>query len=131
VEKIELVVKIVAGALIAIWAGLIPLVQLLLILILIDIVSGVVVAIQERRLSSDVAWKGMTRKAMSLLMVAMAGVIQHYAADLVGNLPLQTAVAGFYCAGEVLSILENATNAGLPVPEILRQTLAKISPEKG
>jgi phage-related holin len=45
------------------------------------------------------------------------------------GLPLGQAVAGFYCAHELLSLLENSDRAGLPVPGILRDALKTLSPE--
>ncbi len=129
-ERLELAIKTIVAVLAVFWGSLIPLVQLLLILMFIDIVSGFVIAIQERELSSDVAWKGMTKKAMALLLVVTAGVVEVYGTNLVGGLPLQAAVAGFYAAGEILSVIENAAAAGLPIPDVLRQVLAKLSPEK-
>lgn len=51
-----------------------------------------------------------------------------YLSPLVG-VPLGEAVAGFYAAHELLSVLQNADRAGLPVPQVLRDALAKLSPE--
>ncbi len=129
-ERIEFGIKAIAAALAGLWGGLLPLVQLLLILMIIDIISGLVVAVQERKLSSDVAWRGMTKKAMILLLVAAAGAVESYAASLVGSVPLQATVAGFYAAAELISLVENAAKAGLPVPDALRQVLAKLSPDR-
>ena len=113
-----------------IWGGLIAMVQLLLILMLIDIASGILGAAQRGELSSQCSFAGMTKKAMTLLIVAACGAIECYVPESIGQVPLQAAVAGFYCAGEVLSILENAVEAGLPVPQVIRDALAKLSPEE-
>ncbi len=130
-DRIEWLIKAAGAAICALWGGLIPMVQLLLLLMLIDILSGVVVAIQEKRVCSDAAWKGMTRKAIILLVVGTAGALEIYLAPTLGDMPLLMAVAGFYSAAEVLSILENAAKAGVPTPEALRQVLAKLSSERG
>lgn len=127
-DRVDLFIRAAGAAICALWGGLIPMVQLLLLLMLIDILSGVAVAIQERKVSSDVAWRGMTRKAVILLIVATAGAVETYAAPTIGNVPVQLAVAGFYAAAEVLSILENAANAGVPTPKLLRDILVKVSP---
>lgn len=129
-ERIVLIIQVIAAALAVFWGGLLPLVQLLLILMALDIASGIIVAIQMRKLSSEIAWKGVTRKAMILLLVVVAGVLERYAVGAVGTVPLQSVVAAFYCAGEAISIVENAALAGLPVPEVLKKALAKLSPEK-
>lgn len=127
---VGLMVKGVGVVVAGVWGGLIPLVQLLILLMAIDIASGVLVAVQDRALSSDAAWRGMTKKAMALLVVGAAGLLECYAAAMVGAVPLQAAVAGFYCASELMSIVENAARAGLPVPQVLRDVLAKLNPEK-
>ncbi len=129
-ERIDLVLKTCAAGAAAIWGGLIPLVQLLILLMVIDIVSGMLVAIQGKTLSSSTAFKGMTKKAMALLLIGAAGAIEVYAVTLVGEVPIQATVAGFYCGSELLSVVENAALAGLPVPKVLRDVLAKISPEQ-
>ena len=42
------------------------------------------------------------------------------------GVPLASAVAGFYVVHELMSILENAAIAGLPVPDVLRDALARV-----
>lgn len=126
--RLDWLVKGVAGAIAAVWGGLIPLVQLLLILMLIDIGTGLLSAAQRREISSRISFVGMTKKALVLLVVAMAAAVESYAGAIVGNLPIDEAVAGFYCASEGISILENAVTAGLPVPQLLRDVLKKLSP---
>ena len=128
-DRADLWVKTAAATVAAIWGGLGALIQLLLILMLIDCATGVLGAAQRRELSSEISFRGMTKKATALLLVGAAAAIETYAGDLVGGLPLDEAVAGFYCAHEGLSILENAVGAGLPVPQVLRDVLAKLSPD--
>jgi len=128
-ERADLWIKTIAATVAAIWGGLGALMQLLLILMLIDCLTGVLGAAQRRELSSEISFRGMTKKAIALLLVGTAAAIEIYASDMVGGLPLDEAVAGFYCAHEGLSILENAVGAGLPVPQVLRDVLAKLSPD--
>lgn len=127
--RLDWLVKGCATAAAACWGGLIPLTQLLLVLMVIDIATGILGAIHRRELSSDISRSGMTKKAQTLLVVAACGAVEHYAASSIGNLPLQTAVAGFYAATEMISIIENASGTGLPIPKLLRDVLAKLSPE--
>lgn len=117
-----------AGA--AAWLLNIPvLVWLLVGLQAMDIVTGIVGAGITGKVSSPVAFRGISRKVMALLLVvtaAMAG----WALEEYTGVPLVIvvqAVAGFYCAGELLSILENAVRAGLPVPKALTDLVSKLS----
>lgn len=123
-DTVRLYVKLAAGALAALWGGLPVLVQVLVILMALDIATGLLAAFVNRELSSDVSFRGVARKAIVLLVVAGTAWIE----PAVG-LPVGQAVAGFYAAHEGLSLIENVTRAGLPVPQVLRDALRKLSPE--
>lgn len=110
------------GALLAAWWGGLPLlVQVLIGVMLLDILSGVLAAYITNTLDSRVSFRGMAKKALALVLVGVAAWIE----PAVG-IPLASAVAGFYTVHELLSILENATIAGLPVPDVLRDALARV-----
>lgn len=116
-----------AGALIAaLWGGLPILVQVLVGLMVLDILSGLLAAYVARQWSSKTSFRGMAKKAIVLALVGAAAWLE----PAVG-VPLASAVAGFYVVHELLSILENATMAGLPVPDVLRDALARIPGGKG
>lgn len=108
------------GGIAALWLSLGVSVQILVLLIAIDIVSGLIAAWSGRRLDSDVGWRGVSRKAITLGVVAAAAVV-----DPVIDLPLAQFVSGFYAAIEALSIVENAAVAGVPVPAFLRDALVQ------
>lgn len=122
--KTLIALAIAAGA--AFWTGLPFILQLLVYIMALDILSGVIAAFVSKELSSDVSFRGLAKKAMILLMVALAQLL----GQAIGVAQLAVAVAAFYCVHEALSILENAAKAGLPIPDILRDALAKLSPEK-
>lgn len=103
-----------------------PVIGALLILMVLDVLVGIVVAIGTRTLSSSVSWSGMSKKAIMLLIVGAAAVIEPYAQGL----PLAKLVALFYLVTEGLSILENAALAGVPLPGVLTETLAKLKEPK-
>lgn len=109
----------------AYWGGLPALVQLLIGLMALDVATGFLAAYISRELSSDDSFRGMARKVMELALVAGAMLIEPHA----GGMPLGAAVAGFYCAHELLSVIENAGRAGLPIPQVLRDALKKLTPE--
>jgi toxin secretion/phage lysis holin len=108
------------------WGGLPFVLQLLIILMALDILSGLIAGFVTKKLSSDVSFRGLAKKAMILVLVGLAQLLG--GAVSIGG--LGSAVAGFYCVHEGLSILENAVRAGVPVPDFLREALAKLSPEK-
>ena len=81
-------------------------------------------AISDKKLSSEVGFKGIAKKIAIFLLVGIANIID---VDVIQNgTALRTAVIFFYLSNEGLSILENAGNIGLPIPEKLKTMLAQL-----
>jgi len=113
-----------AGAVLAsLWGKLHPLMQSLVVLMALDIASGLIAGYITRSLSSDVSWRGMAKKSLVLLLVAACGVLER-AWKL--EVPLASAVVGFYIVHELISIVENTGRAGLPMPRALTSALRKL-----
>ena len=89
----------------------------------LDYVSGVIVAIRERKLSSQVGFHGIARKLMIFLIVIISGSLD---ALLGEGAVCRTAAIAFYFTNETVSLLENAKRIGLPVPEAIVQRLAQV-----
>ena len=121
-------VKVVITIGLALWATIAPIIQLLLVLMTLDILSGVTAAIVTKTVCSDISFRGIGKKVMVLLLVIMAGILSPLVAD--GSLPLGQAVALFYCINEAISVTENAGKAGVPLPSFLKDALKKLNPDK-
>jgi toxin secretion/phage lysis holin len=92
-----------------------------------DYVTGLMCAVVEKKLSSEVGFKGIFKKVLIFVLVGVAHVMD---VNLIGNGgSIRTAVIFFYCANEGVSILENAGRLGLPIPEKLRNVLAQLQDE--
>ena len=92
--------------------------------IIIDYITGFMVAIIEKTLSSEVGFRGIFRKVCILMLVGVANLID---VNVIKNgAILRTAVIFFYISNEGVSILENAGMLGLPIPERLRAVLAQL-----
>jgi toxin secretion/phage lysis holin len=90
----------------------------------VDYITGVLRAIVEKSLSSRIGAKGIVKKVAIFLVVGIAHLADVY---LLGDgEALRTAVIFFYLANEGISLLENATAIGLPVPEQLKDVLAQL-----
>ena len=99
----------------------------LIILIVMDYVSGVIAAIAEKKLSSAVGAKGIAKKVFMLLIVAMANVAD---INIIGEgHVLKSVTAMFYAANECISLLENAGRLGVPVPKKLLDVLEQLKKE--
>ena len=102
----------------------------LLAFVVIDYLTGVMCAIADRSLSSEVGFRGIFRKVLIFVMVGAGHILD---AQVVGSGDaLRTAVIFFYISNEGVSLLENAAHIGLPVPEKLKGVLAQLhGREKG
>jgi len=103
-----------------------PVLQTLLILIGLDIVTGILVSIGNKNLDSSISWRGMSRKALTIVLVGVAAAIEPFA----HGVPLMNLTAMFYCVSEAISIVENAAAAGVPLPQALVDVLAKLREDK-
>ena len=115
------------GAAAYLWGPWDALINALIALVALDYVTGVICAAANKRLSSEIGFKGLIKKAVIFALVAVAGV-----ADKVipaTNQAIRAAVILFYIANEAISILENAAELGLPVPEKLKAVLIKTKGE--
>ena len=96
----------------------------LITLVIIDYVTGFMVAVIEKRLSSELGFKGIFKKMLVFAMVGIGHLIDD---SLIGGGEiLRTAVIFFYAANEGISILENASRIGLPIPEKLKEILFQL-----
>lgn len=93
--------------------------------VIIDYITGVMAAIIERRLSSEVGFRGIIKKVLIFVMVAVANIVD---TQLIHNgSAVRTAVTLFYISNEGISILENTAKTGLPVPKKLKDYIEQMN----
>ena len=103
------------------WDGLL---YALIAFVVIDYLTGVMCAINDRTLSSEVGFKGICRKVLIFLIVWIAHILD---VNVIGSGGvLRTAVIFFYISNEGVSLLENAAHLGLPVPEKIKVVLEQL-----
>ena len=90
----------------------------------IDYVTGVMCAVSDKDLSSRVGFKGICRKILIFALVGVANLIDVQVIQT-GSI-LRTAVIFFYLSNEGVSLLENATHLGLPIPKKLKAVLEQL-----
>ena len=96
----------------------------LVIFVSIDYITGVMLSIVKKRLSSEVGAKGIFEKVILFLLVGMGHMVDLHI--IKEGSAIRTAVLFFYMSNEGLSILENVSLMGLPIPEKLKQILKKL-----
>lgn len=96
----------------------------LVLFVSMDYITGVMCAAADRKLSSEVGFKGICRKVLLFLLVGMANVLD---VNVIGTGSVfRTAVIFFYLSNEGLSLLENAGHLGLPIPAKLKAVLEQL-----
>ena len=117
-------ISAIGGWLGYILGGLDGLLYALIAFVVIDYITGIMCAIINKKLCSKTGFKGISKKIIIFMLVAVGHIIDQ---QLIGSgNAFRTAIICFYISNEGISILENATQIGLPVPKKLRDVLRFI-----
>lgn len=96
--------------------------------VVVDYLTGVMLAITQKKLSSAVGAKGIAKKVLIFALVGLANIVD--VSILEGNgSPIRDAVIFFYIANEGISLTENMANLGLPVPKKFKKILEQLKEE--
>ena len=98
--------------------------EVLLIFIVLDYLSGVAAAIKSKTLKSSVGYEGLIKKAVIFLIVILAAQLDRITGNPAGL--FRTATAFFFMANEGLSILENVGELGVKLPGFIKNVLVKL-----
>lgn len=96
----------------------------LLAFVVIDYITGIMCAIADKELSSEVGFKGICKKVLIFALVGIGNLLDIYILGQAGI--LRNVVIFFYLSNEGVSILENSAHLGLPVPEKLKEILKQL-----
>ena len=97
--------------------------QCLLVMIILDYISGIASAIYNKNLDRKIGLKGILKKFMYLIIVCVSVIID----KIVGNTGVvRTLVIYFFVANDGLSIIENMGKMGIPLPKKLIDTLNQL-----
>lgn len=103
--------------------------EALILLVCLDYLTGVCVAVREKKLSSKIGSKGLSTKVMIFAMVGLSAIVDQF---LIGaGLALSRVTILFYCSNELISICENAGKLGLPLPRKLTSYLKSLRSNLG
>lgn len=100
----------------------------LIAFIVLDYITGILVGTAKHRLSSHTSFVGLVKKALILVIVAVAHIVD---TQILGgqNSVFRSAACCLYIANEGLSILENCGKLGVPLPAKLRSVLEQLKNE--
>lgn len=98
-------------------------VEILLLAVLIDYLTGISRAIVKKKVSSQSGLRGFIKKVVILLVVAFGVQLD----KLVGSQGMiRNFIMYYYIGVEGLSILENCVSLGVPFPDVIKNTLEQI-----
>ena len=127
-DRFTEIIKIIFGGIVTAVSGFLGgmdgIMYALIAFITIDYITGVAVAVKQKKLSSEVGFWGLVRKVCILLLIGIAHYIDCYVTKN-GDV-VRTVVAMYYIGNEGVSILENCGNLGLPLPPKLIAVMAQI-----
>lgn len=98
------------------------LLKTIVFLAVVDYITGIIKGIYTKQLSSEIGFKGLLKKIVMFIVIAVAFVIQKL---IGGTIPLREVVIMFYIANEGLSLLENAA-VFVPIPDKLKSVLLQL-----
>lgn len=96
----------------------------LIAFISIDYITGVAVAVKQKKLSSEVGFWGLVRKVCIIVLVGVAHFVDVYVMHT-GDI-FRTAIALYYIGNEGVSLLENMGNLGVPLSKKLKDVLEQL-----
>lgn len=113
----------IVGGFLSYWlGGWDVLLKTIVFLAVVDYITGLIKGIYLKQLSSEIGFKGLLKKIVMFIVIAVAYVIQEL---IGGKIPLREVVIMFYIANEALSLLENAA-VFVPIPEKLKDVLLQL-----
>ncbi len=124
-EWIKIAAAALGGAAAYLWGPWDAMILALVCVVCMDYCTGIIKAAAAKELDSAVGFRGLLKKVYIFALVALATVVDRMIPA--ANHAIRTAVIAFYAANEGISILENAGEIGLPMPEALRAALRKLS----
>ena len=116
------VFALVGGSITAVLGGWDLALQVLVLFVVLDYITGLVAAWYRKVLNSWVGFRGICKKVLLFIPIAIC-----YALDqVIGQEILRSLAIFFYLANEGLSITENLGLCGVPVPVPLLDALEQL-----
>ena len=115
-------ITLVGGFLTSLLGGWDMALQVLVLFVVLDYITGLVAAYGEQNLNSRVGFRGIAKKILLFVPIAVA----YWLDMLLGQKILRSLAIFFYIANEGLSMMENLGRAGVPFPEQIQEALEQL-----
>ena len=120
--NIKFILAVIGGAIMAALGGCDTLLGVLVWFVVVDYISGVILAIKNRKLNSRVGFLGIAKKALIFLVIITA----HLLDELTGIGAIRSMAVMFYISNEGISILENLGKLEVKYPQKLKEILEQL-----
>jgi toxin secretion/phage lysis holin len=127
INTVQLIFTAIGGYIGWFLGGFDGLIYSLVAFVVIDYITGLMVAVLEKKVSSSIGFKGIFKKVLIFTFVGIGHIVDFHI--IKNGSAVRTAVVFFYLSNEGLSIVENATRIGLPVPEQLKAVFKELRKE--
>ncbi|MDY3031265.1 MAG: phage holin family protein [Clostridia bacterium] len=124
---VSIITGVAGGIAVRLLGGFDKVFCVLLVMMVLDYVSGVVKAVHQKRLSSEIGYKGLLKKVTVLLVVAAANAVGQIVSD---NVAVREMVIMFYAANEGISLMENVAAVSNVIPPRLKEILLQLRGDK-
>lgn len=118
----SVIVGAIGGFIVSLFGGWDAMLYTILLFCALDYITGITKAIYKKELSSEIGFKGIAKKIMIFIVIAVAYNIQRVTGD---TIPLREIVIVFFICNEALSILENAAEF-IAIPQQLKDVLLQL-----
>ena len=115
---------VIGGVAAYLWGPWDALIMVLIGVVVLDYLTGVINAVVHHKVCSAACFTGILKKVLIFVLVALAALVDKLVPAT--NDAVRAAVIIFYIANEGISILENAGEIGLPLPNVLKNALSKL-----
>ena len=123
-NTVQIVFTAVGGWLGYFLGGCDGLLYTLLAFVILDYLTGIMCAIVDKKLSSEIGFRGIVKKVLIFVLVGVGHLMDLQILGAAGV--LRTAVIFFYLSNEGVSLVENAAHLGLPIPTKLKAVLEQL-----
>lgn len=119
---ISVIGGLIGGFIVSLFGGWDAMLYTILLFAVLDYFTGLLKGVYKKQLSSEIGFKGIIKKIMVFIVVAVAYNVQR----MTGNtIPLREIVIVFFICNEALSILENAAEF-INIPQQLKDVLLQL-----
>lgn len=119
---ISVIGGLVCGFIVSLFGGWDVMLYTILFFTILDYFTGILKAVYKKELSSAIGFKGIVKKIMVFVVIAVAYNVQRMTGD---TIPLREIVIVFFICNEALSILENAAEF-INIPQQLKDVLLQL-----